>query len=188
MRLLLLLSIVVCVQTAKAHAQVGHHVVVSQQHQAYLHHGANPYGCCENDVSYAFDLWSNYCAERKPQGACYSHAGAHYGCDDHGGIFQNKPRMFRHHCYRKYTPCGAATCDVQGCDQGCATAVESHAPDSGEHPATDDESHHEAEGTAQRYFGAPSQLTAEPEVVTRPVTSKNQATAERWYLPFNWKK
>jgi len=188
MRLLELSLIVVGVLAANAHAQVGHHVVISHPHQARSQLGAYPYGCCENDVSYAFNLWSNYCAERKPQGACFSQVGAHCGCNDHRGIFQNQPRMFRNHYCRKHTACGGAACEVQGCDQGCATAVESCVPDSDDHPAAENEAHDDTEDTAQRYFGSPSQLTAEPEGGTRPVTSRNQATADRWHLPFNWKK
>ena len=198
MRIIALLFVAACVMATSVQAQDGHNVAVSHGHNSFVSHGqhhgtyagANIYGCCENDVSHCFDAWANYCSERKPHGACLLGKGCRTGacgCNDHCGIFQNKPccgpkfSFKRKHFASSYETCAEPGCATGDCDSGFVE----HAPP-GE--AVEDEIQTmpaEPIDTA-RYPGS-EQITPAANAVVQPAASTNPS-AGRWYLPYKWKK
>lgn len=214
MRLLALSLIAACALVATAQAQVGQQVIISHEHNTGSHMGNYPYGCCDDDNSFCFNIWSNYCAERKPRGACllggHAGCGTACGCNDHCGIFQNRPCKFPKFKIKKHVPCEAPACEAPACEEpaceepgcdvedcaGCDTTViehaNGHAVDAEIEPSTEvtpeEMPASPIDSARSNQGGTPLMAPGATGNVKRPVAPPNHNSAGRWYLPFKWKK
>ncbi|MDG2385311.1 MAG: hypothetical protein P8N76_26815 [Pirellulaceae bacterium] len=188
MRIITLLFVASCVMATSVQAQVGKTVVVSHGHNSFVsqdqhadpYAGVNVYGCCEDDVSYCFDLWSTYCNERKPQGACCLRGGcrmAACGCNNHHGIFRNKPCCgnplgLRHHA-SDCDSCSKPGCDSGGGEVGGSNKGDPPSPETTSEPSVYNRNDR---GLSQAAVGLPSE------------SAKTASRMRRWTLPYKWNK
>ncbi|MCP4190311.1 MAG: hypothetical protein GY768_06765 [Planctomycetaceae bacterium] len=191
MRIITLLFVASCVMATSVQAQVGKTVVVSHGHNSFASQGqyadpstgGNVYGCCEDDVSHCFDLWSTYCSERKPRGAC--HLGgrcrmATCGCNEHQGIFRNKPCCGPRFGLGHHALCDA--CTEPGCASGSDQLEESE-KDGASTSETQSEPTVDSAQYRRNYPTGPHVAVGQPST-----TQKTASRNSRWALPYKWNK